>query len=97
MKKSLAHFPKEKQAELMLITEKIAHIVPQAELILLFGSCALRIFRNPPRYASLDTQYEFYQPRNTKYDFLPCPMCPKIARCDRKNLQGEDRVVYLKS
>jgi len=28
MKKSLAHLPKEKQAELMLITEKIAHIVP---------------------------------------------------------------------
>jgi predicted nucleotidyltransferase/HEPN domain-containing protein len=40
MKKSLAHLPKEKQAELMLITEKIADIVPQAELILLFGSYA---------------------------------------------------------
>jgi predicted nucleotidyltransferase len=40
MKKSLAHLPKQKQTELMLITEKISDIVPQAELILLFGSYA---------------------------------------------------------
>jgi len=40
MKKSLAHLPKEKQTELMLITEKIGDIVPQAEMIFLFGSYA---------------------------------------------------------
>ncbi len=40
MKKSLAHLPKEKQTELMLITEKIREIVPQAEMIVLFGSYA---------------------------------------------------------
>ena len=40
MKKSLAHLPKEKQTELMLITEKICEIVPQAEMIFLFGSYA---------------------------------------------------------
>ncbi len=40
MKKSLAHLPKEKQAELMLVTEKINDIVPQAEMIFLFGSYA---------------------------------------------------------
>ncbi len=40
MKKSLAHLPKEKQAELMLITEKICYIVPEAEMIFLFGSYA---------------------------------------------------------
>jgi len=40
MKKSLAHLPKQKQAELMLITEKIRDIVPQAEMIFLFGSYA---------------------------------------------------------
>ncbi len=38
MKKSLAHLPKQKQAELMLITEKICEIIPQAEMIFLFGS-----------------------------------------------------------
>ena len=40
MKKSLAHLPKEKQTELMLITEKICDIVPEAEMIFLFGSYA---------------------------------------------------------
>jgi predicted nucleotidyltransferase len=40
MKKSLAHLPKQKQTELMLITEKICDIVPQAEMIFLFGSYA---------------------------------------------------------
>lgn len=40
MKKSLAHLPKEKQTELMLITEKIGDIVPEAEMIFLFGSYA---------------------------------------------------------
>jgi HEPN domain-containing protein len=40
MKKSLAHLPKEKQTELMLITEKIRDIVPQAEIIFLYGSYA---------------------------------------------------------
>jgi len=40
MKKSLAHLPKEKQTELMLITEKICDIVPQAEMIFLYGSYA---------------------------------------------------------
>ncbi len=40
MKKSLAHLPKEKQSELMLITEKIRDIVPEAEMIFLFGSYA---------------------------------------------------------
>ncbi len=40
MKKSLAHLPKEKQTELMLITEKICDLVPQAEMIFLFGSYA---------------------------------------------------------
>ena len=40
MKKSLAHLPKEKQTELMLITEKIRDIVPQAEMVFLFGSYA---------------------------------------------------------
>jgi len=40
MKKTLAHLPKEKQAELMLITEKIGDIVPEAEIIFLFGSYA---------------------------------------------------------
>ncbi|MFC1678021.1 HEPN domain-containing protein [Planctomycetota bacterium] len=40
MKKSLAHLPKKKQAELMLVTEKINDIVPQAEMIFLFGSYA---------------------------------------------------------
>ncbi|MHC4646127.1 MAG: HEPN domain-containing protein [Planctomycetota bacterium] len=40
MKKSLAHLPKQKQTELMLIAEKICQIVPQAEMIFLFGSYA---------------------------------------------------------
>jgi len=40
MKKSLAHLPKQKQTELMLIAEKIFDIVPQAEMIFLFGSYA---------------------------------------------------------
>ena len=40
MKKSLAHLPKQKQTELMLITEKICCFVPQAEMIFLFGSYA---------------------------------------------------------
>ncbi|MHC4397529.1 MAG: HEPN domain-containing protein [Planctomycetota bacterium] len=40
MKKSLAHLPKEKQTELMLITEKICDLVPEAEIIFLFGSYA---------------------------------------------------------
>jgi len=40
MKKSLSHLPKEKQTELMLITEKIRDLVPQAEIIFLFGSYA---------------------------------------------------------
>jgi HEPN domain-containing protein len=40
MKKSLAHLPKQKQTELMLITEKIGEIVPQAEMLFLFGSYA---------------------------------------------------------
>ena len=34
MKKSLAHLPRQKQTELMLITEKICDIVPQAEKFL---------------------------------------------------------------
>jgi hypothetical protein len=37
MKKSLTHLPKQKQTELMLITEKIREIVPQAEMVFLFG------------------------------------------------------------
>ena len=40
MKKSLAHLPKEKQTELMLITEKMCDLVPEAEIIFLFGSYA---------------------------------------------------------
>jgi HEPN domain-containing protein/predicted nucleotidyltransferase len=40
VKKSLAHLPKQKQTELMLIAEKICQIVPQAEMIFLFGSYA---------------------------------------------------------
>ncbi len=47
MKKSLAHLPKEKQTELMLITEKIAHIAHHAELIFLFGSLCNTIFYHP--------------------------------------------------
>jgi HEPN domain-containing protein/predicted nucleotidyltransferase len=48
MKKSLAHLPKEKQTELMLITEKIRDIVPQAELIFLYGSYARGNWVNGP-------------------------------------------------
>ena len=48
MKKSLAHLPKEKQAELMLVTEKINDIVPQAEMIFLFGSYARGDWVNGP-------------------------------------------------
>ncbi len=40
MKKSLAHLPKDKQTELMLVTEKICDLVPEAEIIFLFGSYA---------------------------------------------------------
>ncbi len=40
MKKLLAHLPKEKQTELMLITEKICDIAPEVEMIMLFGSYA---------------------------------------------------------
>ena len=40
MKRSLAHLPKQKQTELMLITKKICDVVPQAEIIFLFGSYA---------------------------------------------------------
>ncbi len=40
MKKSLAHLPKDKQTELMLVTEKIRDLVPEAEIIFLFGSYA---------------------------------------------------------
>ena len=40
MKKSLAHLPQEKQDELELIRDIILDIVPQAEMIFLFGSYA---------------------------------------------------------
>jgi hypothetical protein len=53
MNKSLPHLPKEKQADLMLITEKIPHIAPQAELIFLFASYALRIFTTTSHFTSL--------------------------------------------
>ena len=33
MKKTLAHLPKQKQTELILVTEKSREIVPQAEMI----------------------------------------------------------------
>ena len=48
MKKSLAHLPKKKQTELMLITEKICDIVPQAEMIFLYGSYARGDWVNGP-------------------------------------------------
>ena len=48
MNKSLAHLPKEKQTELMLITEKICDIVPQAEMIFLYGSYARGDWVNGP-------------------------------------------------
>ena len=48
MKKSLAHLPKQKQTELMLITEKICDIVPQAEMIFLYGSYARGDWVNGP-------------------------------------------------
>ncbi|MHC4394792.1 MAG: HEPN domain-containing protein [Planctomycetota bacterium] len=48
MKKSLAHLPKQKQTELMLITEKICQIAPQAEMIILFGSYARGDFKDGP-------------------------------------------------
>jgi HEPN domain-containing protein/predicted nucleotidyltransferase len=48
MKKSLAHLPKQKQTELMLITEKIGDIVPQAEMIFLYGSYARGDWVNGP-------------------------------------------------
>ena len=77
----------------MLITEKIAHIVPQAELILLFGSCALRIFRNPPRYASLDTQYDCYKPRNTLHEIRNTIFY--LARYDRHYKITKDQLEQL--
>ena len=48
MKKSLAHLPKEKQAELMFVTEKIGEIVPQAKMVILFGSYARGDWKDGP-------------------------------------------------
>ena len=40
MKKSLAHLPKQKRHELLLITEIICEKFPDVQMIILFGSYA---------------------------------------------------------
>jgi len=78
MNHSLTKLPQRKRAKLARIVNIIRKAVPQAEMIILFGSYARRILSTAKYYS-----------RNTQDEFLPCVSLHAIAKaCPERSRMG---------
>ena len=99
METSLAHLPKEKQAELKLITEKIREVAKETEMIILYGSYARGDYKEQK-----DLAPERKSGHVSDYDILVVTAEKKTAdntglwnnitkKCDKLNLSTHGRII----
>ena len=99
MKKSLAHLPKLKQDELKFIIEKIREIVPQAEMIFLYGSYARGDYKEqkdlaPDRKSGHASDYDILVVTSEKKTADNTSLWHNITKkCDKLNLSTHVRII----